>query len=59
LIKKNFNETFNGFFNNRAGGQCGRVKSGSMGNFLVQKALASVWTRKNQPLLIASSISWS
>jgi hypothetical protein len=24
----------------------------SMGNFLVQKALATVWTRKNQPLLV-------
>ena len=29
------------------------VISHSMGNFLVQKALASVWTRKNQPLLIS------
>ena len=29
------------------------VISHSMGNYLVQKAMATVWTRKNQPLLIS------
>jgi esterase/lipase superfamily enzyme len=29
------------------------VMAHSMGNYLLQKALASVWTRKNQPLLVS------
>ena len=35
------------------------VISHSMGNYVLQKAMAAAWTRKNQPLLVSLNVSKS